>query len=297
MKKVGVKAAKKRGKTVDFEKEILYNDIYDYLECAMKFGLPTLVECPDLRACAEAAKKYGLDFIEINMSFPQYQTERLTVEELEALAEEYGIYYTIHADEQLNPFDFNSSVSSCYSGIMREYIRFAKRLPVSVINMHLLKGVYVTQPGMVILLSDVYREEYLAGVSAFIKMCEEEIGDTGLRIAIENVDSNPFTASQVAALELFMQSPVFGLTLDVGHDACLGGADRHIFKRYPDKLLHMHLHDSDGKSAHLPLGSASVDVGEKLDMLTSGQSCLVEVKTLAGLEESVSYLKKMNFKE
>ena len=128
-------------------------------------------------------------------------------------------------------------------------------------------------------------------------MCEEEVGDSELKIAIENVDSNPFTESQTAALELFMASPVFGLTLDVGHDACLKGTDRHVFEKYPHKLIHMHLHDSDGRSAHLPLGSASVDVGEKLAMLSAGQSCLVEVKTLAGLDESVGYLKKMKYME
>ena len=261
----------------------------------MKFGLPTLVECENLRACAEVARVHGLDFVEINMSFPQYQTENLSVKELMELSAEYGIYYTIHADEQLNPFDFNTSVSECYFGIMRNYIRFAKQLPITVINMHLLKGVYVTQPGRVILLTDVYREEYLARVEAFIRMCEEEIGDSSLRIAIENVDSNPFTESQVAALELFMKSPVFGLTLDVGHDACLSGKDRHVFDKYPDKLMHMHLHDSDGRSAHLPLGSAGVDLAEKLAMLGAGQSCLVEVKTIAGLDESVEYLKKMNY--
>ena len=168
MRKTASFGTKKHGNRVDFGKKMLYNDIYQPLECPMKFGLPTLVECRDLRDCAEAAHRYGLDFIEINMSFPQYQTERLTVDELGELAREYGIYYTIHADEQLNPFDFNSAVSECYFGIMRNYIRFAKALPITVINMHLLKGVYVTQPGRVILLTDVYRDEYLKRVKEFI---------------------------------------------------------------------------------------------------------------------------------
>ena len=37
----------------------------------MKFGMPALVECNDVYDCIEVAKENKLDFIEINMSFPQ----------------------------------------------------------------------------------------------------------------------------------------------------------------------------------------------------------------------------------
>ncbi len=257
----------------------------------MKFGLPTLVECKDIYECAALAERLSLDFIEINMSFPQYQVESLDTDALKRLAQQKGIFYTIHADEQMNPFDFNSSVSECYFNIMRGYIRFAKELGIPVINMHLLKGVYVTLPGKVILLTDVYRDAYFEKVKRFIEMCESEIGDSGVKIAIENVDSNPFTSSQLEALPLFMASDVFALTLDIGHDTCLSHKDRAVFDKYPEKLVHLHLHDSDGKSAHLPLGSAKVDTGATISLLKSGETCLVEVKTIAGLEESVAYLK------
>ncbi len=256
----------------------------------MKFGMPTLVECPDIFACCDVAEKYGLDFIEINMSFPQYQTETLDISALRTLMREKGLFYTIHADEQLNPFDFNKSVSECYFKIFGEYIEFAKALDIPVINMHLLKGVYVTLPDKVILLSDVYRQEYLQRVREFISMCEEKIGDFPLKIAIENVDSNPFTTAQCEALEYFMNSPVFALTLDVGHDDCMDGKDRHVFEKYPHKLVHMHLHDSDGKHAHLPLGEGRVNIREKLSMLSENANCLVEVKTIKGLCESMKYL-------
>ncbi len=258
----------------------------------MKFGLPTLVECEDIVACANLAERLSLDFVEINMSFPQYQVEALNIEDLARLAAKKKIFYTIHADEQMNPFDFNSDVSRCYFEIMREYIRFAKALGIPVINMHLLKGVYVTLPGKVILLTDVYKEAYMARVREFVSMCEEEIGTFPLKIAIENVDSNPFTSSQIEALGIFMESPVFALTFDVGHDACMAGADREVFDKYTNKLVHMHLHDSNGKSAHLPLGSANVDITAAIAKLPADKTCLVEVKTIAGLIESVEYMKQ-----
>lgn len=258
----------------------------------MKFGMPTLVECKDIFECVEVAKKNGLDFVEINMSFPQYQPNALSVEALRKITEKDGIFYTIHADEMLNPFDFNDKVSDCYFEVMRDTIRFAKAVGIPVINMHLLKGVYVTLPGKVILLSDVYSEKYREKVGQFIKMCENEIGEADLKIAIENVDSNPFTESQLSVLPMFMDSPVFALTLDTGHELCLGFVDSHVFDEYPEKLVHMHLHDAKGKSAHLPLGAAEVAIKEKLTRLPCDKTCLIEVKTIAGLEESVEYLRK-----
>lgn len=253
--------------------------------------MPTLVECDGILDCVKVAEECGLDFIEINMSFPEYLPSRLDAEELIKITKEKGIFYTIHADEQLNPFDFNETVSRCYFSVMRECIEFAKKIGVPVINMHLLKGVYVTLPEKVILLTDVYKNEYLTRVKEFIAMCEEAIGDAPLKIAIENVDSNPFTISQKDALALFMQSPVFALTLDVGHDDCLAGADRWAYEKYQKKLVHMHLHDSDGKHPHLPLGKGRLNINEKISILPEDKTCLIEVKTIAGLKESMEFLK------
>lgn len=258
----------------------------------MKFGMPTLVECRDIFECTSVAKSNGLDFIEINMSFPQYLPKALDAEKLLEITEKEGISFTIHADEMLNVFDFNEKVSDCYFDVMRDTIRFAKKINVPVINMHLLKGVYVTLPGKVILLSDVYFENYEEKVRQFVKMCEEEIGDAPLKIAIENVDTNAFSESQLKVLPMILSSPVFGLTLDTGHELCLGFVDSHVFEEYPEKLIHMHLHDAKGKSAHLPYGDGEVEVEKKLSMLKRGETCLIEVKTIAGLEQSVKYLKE-----
>lgn len=260
----------------------------------MKFGMPALVECKDVYDCIGVAKKNSLDFVEINMSFPQYLPEAIDLEKLKAALKENNIFLTIHADEQLNPFDFNPEVSKCYFEVMKSSIRFALALGIPVINMHLIKGVYVTLPGKVILLTDVYKEEYFARVREFIAMCEEEIGEGALKICIENVDSNPFTESQLEALKLFMASKVFALTLDVGHEMCLGYKDSHVFSEYPEKLYHMHLHDCDGKKPHLALGDGIMDIESKISAF-KGETCLVEVKTIAGLEISSEYLTEKGY--
>jgi len=257
----------------------------------MKFGMPTLLECKDLFTCCDVASENGLDFVEINMSFPQYLPSALDVRKINDVSCRLGLGFTIHADEQLNPFDFNKSVSECYFGVMRDTIRFALAIGARVINMHLLKGVYVTLPDKVVLLNDVYRDEYLERVDEFIRMCEEEIGEGELKIAIENVDSNPFTKSQIEAISHFMRSDKFGLTLDTGHEFCLNFQDSPVIAKYQDKLIHMHLHDAKGRSAHLPLGEGGVNVAEKLSLLDDSYTCLIEVKNIDGLKKSIKYLK------
>ena len=257
----------------------------------MKFGMPALVECADIYECVKLCAECGLDFVEMNSSFPQYIPETLDVDKLNELKTKTGVFYTMHADEQMNPFDFNPSVSKCYFEEMRKTIRFGVAVGMPVINLHLIKGVYVTLPEKVILLTDVYKEEYMKRVREFIAMCEEEVRGSNLKICIENVDSNAFTSSQLEALELFMASPAFGLTLDVGLEMCLGYKDSFVFDKYPKSLSHMHLHDCDGKKPHLALGDGIMNIKEKLAKLSENDTCVIEVKTIAGLKKSVEYLK------
>ena len=87
---------------------------------------------------------------------------------------------------------------------------------------------------------------------------------------------------------------MFGLTLDTGHDRCLAHRDISVFDSFDNKLVHMHLHDSDGKSAHLPIGEGDVDPSVMIRRLAYGETCLIEVKSIDGLEKSVSRLRSLN---
>ena len=59
----------------------------------MKFGMPTLVECKDIEECAALAYECGLDFIEINMSFPQYLPSSLDINRLKEIKKEKNLFY------------------------------------------------------------------------------------------------------------------------------------------------------------------------------------------------------------
>ena len=95
----------------------------------MQFGMPTLIENRTLEDNALVCAELGLNFVELNMNFPEYQTEGLEqTEKLIQTAEKYGVYYTIHLDENLNVADFNGLVAAAYFETVRRTIEAAKKL-------------------------------------------------------------------------------------------------------------------------------------------------------------------------
>lgn len=112
----------------------------------MDFGMPTLIELKSLEACAALCKGLDLQFVELNMNLPEYQADRIDADAFAEIAQWYGIYYTIHLDENLNPCDFNEKVADAYTDTVLRTIELAKQLRIPVLNMHLSKGVYFTLP-------------------------------------------------------------------------------------------------------------------------------------------------------
>jgi sugar phosphate isomerase/epimerase len=68
--------------------------------------------------------------------------------------------------------------------------------------------------------------------------------------------------------------------------------DLDFFKKNKNRLSHVHLHNCKGKSPHLPLGEGDVDILGMLKLTEeTGSDCVIEVKTIEGLEQSVEWLK------
>ena len=77
--------------------------------------MPTLIENGTLADNIRLCKELNLRFLELNMNFPEYQLHRLEqTDDFCRAAEEAGLYYTIHLDENLNPADFNPLVANAY---------------------------------------------------------------------------------------------------------------------------------------------------------------------------------------
>ena len=262
----------------------------------MQFGMPTLIETKTPKACAELCRELGLGFIELNMNLPEYQPDGLDIGQLHEIAREHGIYYTVHLDENLSPCDFNPLVADAYTRTALRTIETAKRLNAPVLNMHLSSGVYFTLPGKKVYLFDEYESEYLRKLADFRDQCQAAIGDSGIKICVENTNTfqQEFGAN---GLSVLLESPAFAVTFDIGHDAGNGFKQRPVIDRHIERLFHMHIHDAQGKERenHLAFGDGELDLGKYLD-LAKKHDCraVIEVKTVEGLRRSVGWLRDNN---
>lgn len=259
----------------------------------MDLGMPTLIELPEPEDCARLCRELGLQFIELNMNLPQYQTDRIDPDRLRNIGKEYGIYFTIHLDENLNPADFNPYVAQAYRQTAEDAIALAAELGMPVLNMHLSSGIHFKLPGRKVDLFSVYQQEYLESLRCFRDRCEAAAGPAGIRVCVENTDG--YRDFHLLALDLLLESPVFGLTYDIGHNYEAGGGDEAEILRRRERLLHFHLHDAKGAWCHLPFGEGELDLPQYLHLAESQTGrAVLEVKTVAGLVQSVRWLEQQN---
>jgi sugar phosphate isomerase/epimerase len=264
----------------------------------MQFGMPTMIETRSIESCAAICHELGLDFIELNMNLPEYQAGGMDVKRLGNIAEEYGIYYTIHFDENLNPCDFNERVAAAYTETVLETIDIAKQLSMPVLNMHLNSGVYFTLPARMVFLFEEYEDKYLQRMTAFRDACTTVIGDAEIKICVENTggDFAPDSFTR-RGLDLLLENNAFALTFDIGHNASGVFADEPTIMEYGNRLYHMHIHDAYGWKHHLPLGEGELGLVKYLELArTHNCRAVLEVKSLSGLRKSVDWLKERGYK-
>ena len=271
----------------------------------MQFGMPTLIENHTLEENAALCKALGLRFIELNMNFPEYQTDRLEqTEELVRIASRYRLYYTIHLDEALNIADFNPLVSQAYLETVRRTISAAKvLLPLRdrygdpaqplTLNMHMHHGIHITLPDRKVQMYERDFETYMQSFAVFRTLCEEWIGSSDIMIAVENTDG--FRAYEQKSIAYLLESPKFGLTWDIGHSKVIHEDDVPFLMAYRERLIHFHIHDATEVPPrnHLPLGGGEIDLRARLQLAEERSArCVLETKTIAALKQSVQWLRE-----
>ena len=270
----------------------------------MQFGMPTLIENKTLEDNISLCKRLGLNFIELNMNFPEYQLEQLEhTEKFIQIAEQNKIYYTIHLDENLNIADFNMLVSDAYLETVRRTISVAKKLlclrnkygdssqPLTL-NMHMNHGIYITLPDRKVQMYERDFETYMNSYIRFREKCVQWIGGSDIKIAIENTDG--FREYEKKAVEYLLEDSSFVLTWDIGHSKATGEKDVPFIMEHSEKLAHFHIHDGSENPPknHLALGDGEINILERLSLAESQNArCVLETKTVTALEKSVDYLR------
>lgn len=260
----------------------------------LQFGMPTLIETKTVAEAAALCRELGLSFLELNTNFPLHQPDILCHRELNRLAQDYGIFYTIHLNDELAVADFNPHVADGYRRSVLDTIALAKRIGAQKLNMHLSKGACYTMPDRKVFFYEAYLEQYLKQMTDFRDICTAAIGGSGIQICVENCDG--YRDFHKKALDILLDSPVFGLTLDIGHSYCAGFADEPLILANRDRLHHMHMHDAkDGTRDHLALGAGEMDIPKYLELADRcGCTVVLETKTVAGLRQSAQWIHGLN---
>ena len=274
----------------------------------MQFGMPTLIENRTLEENISLCQSLNLRFIELNMNFPEYQTEQLErTDELIRAAEQAGIYYTVHLDENLNIADFNRLVSDAYLETVRRAVAAAKKLlclrnrygdgsQPMILNMHMHHGIHITLPDRKVQMYGRDFGTYMKSFEVFRSLCEEWIGDSSLMIAVENTDG--FRGYEEKAIRYLLESPKFGLTWDIGHSKAVGEKDVPFLLEHSDRLVHFHIHDGSETppANHLALGDGEINLKERLELARNRNArCVLETKTVQVLVRSVRWLRENGF--
>lgn len=257
----------------------------------LNLGMPTMIETTSIEAGAKVCRELGLQFLELNINFPQYLLPELDAADLKKIAQEYGIFYTLHLDDEMSIADFNPYVAQGYCQTVLDAIALSKEVGIKKLNMHMSRGAKYTLPDRVVYFFEAYQEQYFARITAFRDACEKAIGDSGVMICVENTAG--FLPFQQKAIEILLESPVFGLTFDIGHNYCAKNADEAWILAHKDRLHHFHIHDAkDGTKDHRTLGTGELDVRRYLSIAESLDcSVVVETKTVESLRESIGWIR------
>lgn len=271
----------------------------------MQFGMPALIENRTLQENIALCSRLGLQFIELNMNYPEYQVNCLehTDAFLEA-AGRAGLYYTIHLDENLDIADFNPLVSKAYLETGRRTIEAAKKLlPLKnhfgdpaqplILNMHMNHGIHITLPDRKVQMYERDFDTYMHSFIEFRSSCEGWIDGDDIRISIENTDG--FRDYEKEAIAYLLESPVFTLTWDIGHSKAVHEEDVPFILEHQDRLAHFHIHDGTETPPrdHLTLGDGEIDLTDRIRLAESlNARCVLETKTKEALSRSVIWLRE-----
>lgn len=264
-------------------------------ELKMSLGMPTLVELNTIEENVKLCTELGLDFIEINMNLPQYQTQKLNIDELLTLQRRSNIFFTFHLPEDLCIAHFNDKIREAHWETVIETLDVMKEIRSPIINMHIYEGIHFKLPDRKIYLYDKYYEEYNTMIVKFRDAIDDYIKDSSIKIAIENIGiyDKEFTQKAVSRL---LESDNFVLTWDIGHDYTSGNKDKDFISSNLDKLGHMHIHDAVGERCHLVLYDGEMNIDEKLNLARSKRlTSVIETKTIKGLKKSALELKNRGY--
>ena len=261
----------------------------------MKYGMPSLIEFRTVEEHARLCAECNLDFFELNLAFPWFQSDKIDPQSLVRIREKYGIEYTVHFHDEINPFDFAPELRAGALKNVEYVLDLARYIGAKRINMHLLNGTYSAVDGHKVYAYGLCENEYLGYVDSFMKLVEDRVKKMDDAVfCIENTSGFRFYHKH--AIEMMLESPVLGLTFDIGHNYKASEDDESFIMSHSDRLMHFHIHDVTKTSNHVALGEGILDIDKYLELARRmDRPTVIEVKEKNALLKSIEYVKEHGF--
>jgi sugar phosphate isomerase/epimerase len=208
---------------------------------------------------------------------------------LRDLGRSYSLKYSVHA-----PFaDIN--IASPSNFMLKAML---KRLEKSIENANSLDAyIWVFHPGLKTGISMFYPNMDWIQNCKTASFLSKIANDYGVKIAIENVpEPYPFLMKNTEDFEKFYREvdEDIGLALDVGH-ANLNGQIELFVENFAEKIVHVHVHDNDGREdQHLGIGYGTVNWEKFANLLKKiSFGGVVVVESVDHVMESVQKMEQL----
>ncbi len=208
---------------------------------------------------------------------------------LKDIGKSYNLKFSVHA-----PFaDIN--IASPSQHMLKAMLN---RLKKSIMLTRELDAyMWVFHPGLKTGISMFYPGKDWIQNRKTTQLLYKTAADYGVKIAIENVpEPYPFLMKSVEHFQKFYKeiNEDIGLTFDIGH-ANINGQTELFLKTFPDRILHIHAHDNNGKEdQHLGIGYGTVNwekVAKILKEMAYAKTVVVE--SVEHVNESVQKLEAL----
>ena len=249
----------------------------------MKVGMPLLYELKSVEENIELAKKLNLDFIELNLNYPYCRAALENWEVLKQKLDEYDLSTTLHF---FDDFDFfgPSEVVDTYISLFKKYVELAGKCNLKIVNVHLNPSQYTTINGKKVYHFESDMKESQKRFLGIAEKLEKICKHNQCELSFENT----VMTKGLSRLYGLLVKEGFNFTYDIGHDFC----DREkvlatMAKKLPN-IVEFHIHDSNKKTAHLPLGKGEIYFQPFKELAFKLNSyALIEVREQEALVQSV----------
>jgi len=191
--------------------------------------------------------KNKFDFVDLFLEEDQAVPERIDVERVRNLLEQYGLEVVGHTACYLPIGSPIKSLREAAAEEMTRYFRVFNELRIRLVTIHANWPIAIFSA-----------KEGIAFQVTALRELVREAKKYNLKLMYEPIDTQKDSVENVSAV--LGQVPELFFHLDIGHASLFGRKPEQFIKEFHQRLKHVHLNDNDRmRDLHLPMGAGSID--------------------------------------